>query len=298
MRNFRRYTLIAFRMNKMLFAAGALVLAMLISTPGHGQTFPKGTVVHYPPRNPVEQAGQTPTTLAGRKKALARVLGQIREFRLKTDPEYASLIGDKRYDADLTDYSVTAYEQWLAQYNQFLLELAPIDTTGMTAEEQASKNKMMQWLMEQQQRSESKPWQEPVTADSGLPFELPELATELKFDRVKDYDDYIARLRKVPTAFQQITDDMTAGELDGRSYSPEMLAKVLAQVKAVDSQKPEASEFAAPLGHFPASVSAAEQARIRKAVLAAIATSVFPAYERFGRFVEGLMKTSQTKVHP
>jgi uncharacterized protein (DUF885 family) len=291
-------------MKSMFCTAGAFALVLLIASPGHGQTFPKGTAVHYPPRNPLEQAQpqtltqQGPMTLAARKKALARVLGQIREFRLKTDPEYASLIGDKRYDADLTDYSITAYEQWLAQYNQFLLELAPIDTTGMTAGEQASKNKMMQWLMEQQQRSESKPWEEPVTADGGLPFELPELARELHFDSVKDYDDYIARLKKVPTAFQQITDDMTAGELDGRSYSPAMLAKVLAQVEAVDGQKPEASAFAAPLSHFPASVPAADRARIQKAVLVAIAKSVFPAYERFGRYLTGLMKTSQTKVHP
>ncbi len=294
-------------MKKMFCAAGALALATLISTPVHGQTFPKGTVVHYPPRNPVEQAEQAPQTLAARQKALADVLGQIHEFRLKTDPEYASLTGDKRYDAELTDYSATAYEQWLAQYNQFLLELAPIDTTGMSADEQASKSKMMQWLMEQQERSESKPWEEPVTATSGLPFELPELATELKFDSVKDYDDYIARLKKVPTAFQQITDDMVTGEQDDRSYSPAMLAAVLAQVKAVDSQKPEESAFAAPLHEFPAGVSAAERARIQKGVLAAIQTDVFPAYERFGRFLEGLMKqspqtnsqtTSQTKVHP
>ena len=263
-------------------------------------------MVHYPPRNPVQAASQAPQTLAARQKALAQVLHEIREFRLKTDPEYASLSGDKRYDRDLTDYSAQAYEQWLAQYNQFLLELAPIDTTGMTAVEQASKHKMMQWLIAQEERSETKPWQEPVTADSGLPFELPELATELHFDSERDYDDYLARLSKVPTAFQQITDDMTAGELDGRRYAPEMLGKVLAQVQSIVSQKPEDSPFAAPLKHFPASISTAEQARIRKAVLAAIQQDVFPAYERFRRFLKGLQQSSQTKspnpsstrVHP
>src|SRR6202020_623927 len=105
------------------------------------------------------------------------------------------------------------------------------------------------------------------------------------FDSVKDYDDYIARLKKVPTAFQQISDNMMTGMDDNRVPPKYLLEKVLVQVNTLAQQKPEDSPFALPLKKFPASISQAQQTEIRQQVLKAIATQVLPAYARFGRFL-------------
>lgn len=285
-------------MKKSLFASFALIATTLFAPLAHGQQFPKGTNVYYPPRNPAmaqkEQAAEPPQSLAARRQALAQVLAAIRQFRLETDPEYASSIGDKRYDADLTDYSAAAYEQWLARYNQFLLELAPIDTTGMSAAEAQSKDQMMQWLIAQEQRSTQKPWEEPIGPDSGLPFELPELPGLMQFNSALDYQNYLTRLHKVPRAFAQIANDMESGLEDGRHYSPQMLSAVLAQIRSIVTEDADQSPFAAPLHHFPASIPASEQDKLRKAVLAAIEQEVYPAYTRFGIFLEGLMPAPKT----
>jgi uncharacterized protein (DUF885 family) len=65
-----------------------------------------------------------------------------------------------------------------------------------------------------------------------------------------------------------------------------LLEKVLDQVKQLAAEKPEDSPFALPLKKFPASVSAAEQQRIKTEMLAAISNEVLPAYTRFARYLE------------
>ncbi len=116
--------------------------------------------------------------------------------------------------------------------------------------------------------------------------DLPQLVPQLTFNSVKDYDDYIARLKKVPLAFQQITDDMSIGMDDHREPPAYLMQKVLAQVNAIANQKPQDGPFALPVQKFPTSVSPTQQARIKEELFAAIAGQVTPAYVRFGKFLQ------------
>jgi uncharacterized protein (DUF885 family) len=109
---------------------------------------------------------------------------------------------------------------------------------------------------------------------------------DLQFDSVKDYDDYISRLQKVPTAFSQITTNMQMGIDDGRMPPQYLMEKVLVQVQTLADQKPEDSAFALPLKKFPKTVSAAEQKRISSDLLNVIATDVLPSYQRFAKFLK------------
>ena len=102
---------------------------------------------------------------------------------------------------------------------------------------------------------------------------------------MKDYDDYIARLKKVPRAFSQIMTNMQMGMDDGRMPPQYMMEKVLAQAQALADQKPADSPFAQPLKKFPKTSSAAEQKRITTEVLDAIGTDVLPSYQRFAKFL-------------
>jgi uncharacterized protein (DUF885 family) len=228
---------------------------------------------------------QTPD-LQTRRKLLNDLFAQIWEDHLSHSPEFASTIGDKRFNDQLTDYSVDAYNQQLARNRQYLTRLGEIDTAGLSDQEVLSKDLMIRELVEDEEGSSFKPWEMPVNQFSGLHSELPQLVSRLSFTSVKDYDDYIARLGKVPTAFRQVTDNMMTGVDDQRVPPKYLLEKVLVQVNALLALKPEDSPFARPLKKFPASISAAEQTRIHDEVIAAITKQVDPAYQRFARFLE------------
>jgi uncharacterized protein (DUF885 family) len=98
---------------------------------------------------------------------------------------------------------------------------------------------------------------------------------------VADYEAYIDRLRDVPRYFDQHIVNMRAGlsrgfsvphaVLDGRDVSIASVAEV---------KDPQQSNFFEPFKRMPASISAADQARLREAGAAAIRERVVPAYAK------------------
>ena len=67
----------------------------------------------------------------------------------------------------------------------------------------------------------------PVNQMGGIYSTYPELAPELSFTTVKDYDDWIARLHAIPEAFAQVTQDMDIGMEDRRVPSKALLDKAV-----------------------------------------------------------------------
>ncbi|MDQ1453073.1 MAG: hypothetical protein QOK38_2939 [Acidobacteriaceae bacterium] len=235
-----------------------------------------------PPQPP---ASMSSSTLAQREKSLNAVFSDYWEQQLKDSPEFASTLGDKRYDDQLSDYSAAGYNTHLEHDRAFLDRLGAIDAAGLSAQEQLSKDLLVRKLVDEQEEARFKPWELPVNQFHGLHLELPQLVPQLSFDTADDYDHYVSRLGKVPTAFAQISDSMMTGMDDNRVPPKYLLEKALVQVNTLAQQKPEDSPFALPLKKFPASIPQTQQAEIRQQVLKAITMQVLPAYARFGRFL-------------
>ncbi|GGG70924.1 X-Pro dipeptidyl-peptidase [Edaphobacter dinghuensis] len=225
-------------------------------------------------------------SVADRSKALNALFDEIWQDKLKHSPEYASYLGDKRYNDQLTDYSVQAINASLARGRGYIERLGMIDTTGLPDQEKLSAELMMRSLIDDQEAAKFKEWEMPVNQFSGFHTDLAQMPNDLPFDTVKDYDDYISRLHKVPTAFSQITTNMQMGIDEGRMPPEYLLEKVLVQVQTLADQKPEDSPFALPLKKFPKTVDATEQKRISGELLNAIATDVLPSYQRFAKFMK------------
>ena len=220
------------------------------------------------------------------RKALNAVFQDYWEDNLKHSPEFASTLGDKRYNDQISDYSVKAFNDGLAREENFLMRLAAIDPAGLTAQETISRELLLRTFAEDQEAAEFKEWEMPVSQMSGIHTIYPRLVAQLSFTTVKDYDDWIARLHAIPKAFDQVTANMSIGMEDGRVPPKYLLEKALEQVKGLAGQKPEESPFALPLKSFPAGIKPAERERIKAEMLDAIGKEVLPAYLRFARFLE------------
>ena len=227
-----------------------------------------------------------PVSLEDRKKALSDLFHEYWEDQLKHDPEFASSLGDKRYNDQTSDYSVQAVNDGLAREQKFLMRLVAIDPTGLTDQEKISQDLLIHEFEMDQEGAEFKDWEMPVNQMGGIYSDYPQLAAELDFSTVKDYDDWIARLHALPTAFAQVTENMSIGIEDGGVPPKYLLEKALDQVKELANQKPEDSPLALPLKAFPTTVPAAEQPRIKAAMLDVITKEDLPAYLRFARFLE------------
>src|SRR5271156_3156703 len=91
---------------------------------------------------------QAAASIASRSKALSTLLADIWQDHLKHSPEFASSIGDKRYNDQLTDYSAKEVNDSLARGRGYIQRLSEIDTTGLPDQELLSADLMLRSLIE------------------------------------------------------------------------------------------------------------------------------------------------------
>ncbi|MGH9598748.1 MAG: DUF885 family protein, partial [Terracidiphilus sp.] len=197
-------------------ALGAFMFLFLVTAPGapraQAATARPQSAPTLQQRSPAAQTAPAP--LEDRRMALNDLFRDYWQAYLERNPEFASSIGDKRFNDRISDYSVQAYNDWLAREQDYLLKLAEIDPTGFTEQEKISQDLLERQFEQDADAAEFKEWEMPVNQMGGIYSRYPQLASELSFKTVKDYDDWIARLRALPSAFDQVTTNMTLGMQD------------------------------------------------------------------------------------
>jgi uncharacterized protein (DUF885 family) len=245
---------------------------------------PAPPVVVAPPAVPVPAAAPL-ATLDARRKQLADIIADQWEYTMRTSPEFASTLGDKRYNDRWSDFSDKAAHDDIEASRAYLAKLEAVDLTGFPEQERLNEALLARKLSLVIEGAKFEDWLMPVNQSQGLQSELAELVSLLPFTSVKDYDDYVTRLRTVPGVMDQILDDMKMGLAKGLVPPKVLLGKVAQQGADIAAPAPEASAFAVPLKSFPATVPEADRARIRAAVLSAIKDQVNPAYKKFAAYV-------------
>ncbi|HEY0529284.1 MAG TPA: DUF885 domain-containing protein [Gemmatimonadaceae bacterium] len=220
-----------------------------------------------------------------RVRKLHQLLNEQWEYTLRNAPEFASIIGDKRYNDRLSDFSQAAIERDLAQTRVFLGQFEAINTAGFPEQERLNRDLMVRNLREQLEGAKFKEWEMPVNQMNGVHIDVPQLVTSLSFATVKDYEDYIARLKQIPRVFRENIAQMRNGMRDGLMPPKILLTQVVKQANDIASEKPEDTPFAIPTTQFPKDFSAGNQQRLRAAVIGAIRDSVLPSYSSFTSFV-------------
>jgi uncharacterized protein (DUF885 family) len=224
-------------------------------------------------------------SLDARRQQLRDVISEQWEYTMRTNPEYASILGDKRFNDRWGDRSEQAVHDELEESRRYLARLEAIDTAGFPEQERLNEVLLARKLKLRIEGARFEDWLMPVNQFWGIHTGPAELVTTLPFSSVKDYDDYVTRLRTLPGLLDQGVALMRAGMARGLMPPKFLLGKVAKQAEDLAAPAPAASVFAAPLGKFPDAVPEADRARIRTACLAAIADRVNPAYRSFAKFI-------------
>jgi len=220
-----------------------------------------------------------------RVKALNSLLAEQWQHTLENSPEFATILGDLRYNDRWSDASLANQQ---AEYNKtkdFLTRFQAIDTSGFSEEDKLNQRLMVRQLQDSLKTHDLKIDEMPLEQMSGVHLRLAGFVSSIPFNSTKEYDDYLARLKAVPKLFDQVTDVARQGMKDGMMPPKYLLDKVVVQIDSIAKPTGMDSVFAEPLKHFPKSVSAADQKRLHDAILAAIDQQVRPAYQKLGQFV-------------
>ncbi len=225
-------------------------------------------------------------TLEARRAQLRDALKVEWEYQLRTHPEFATYVGDNRYNDRLSDDSPKAIAAEVEHTRQQLKIFEAIDTSGFPEEEALNQQLMVRDLRRDIEGAKFNNWEMPVNQFGGVHLNYASMPTQMPFKTVKDYDNYLARLHQLPRVFDQVTANMKLGLRDHLMPPKYLLEKVTVQAQQIADASQEKSPFNQPVLKFPEGISAADQQRLRDEVMKTVATEVNPAYAKFAAFVK------------
>ena len=224
-------------------------------------------------------------SVATRVAALNALLAEQWQHTLKTSPEFATILGDLRYNDRWSDASLAHVAVEYKVDQDFLKRFQAIDTSGFSAEDKLNQQLMVRQLQDGLKGIDLKLNEMPLDQMGGAHLQLAGFVSSIPFNTTKEYDDYLTRLKAVPKALDQVIGVAKQGMADKMMPPKYLLEKVVLQIASIGKPAGMDSVFAEPLKHFPKNVSAADQQRLKKSILAAIDQDVRPAYSKLGKFV-------------
>lgn len=215
---------------------------------------------------------------------LTALLGSEWQRWLANHPEEASLLGDHRYDDRWTDQSQDAITARNRDDTSALKALLEIDRERLPAAAQLNFDLYRQQLERDIEGYRYRGYLMPVNHLSGVQL-ADQLAEALQFVTVRDYENWIRRIRGISDSVDQNILLMQAGLAEGRTVPKPIMKRVPAQIDKQLARKPEASALYAPFLKFAAGVPETEREHLAAAARSAIRDSAMPAYQRLRDFV-------------
>lgn len=218
--------------------------------------------------------------------AFDRLLDEEWQYQLKNAPELATSIGDYRYNDRWSDLSLAHIQGSVPVLAGFLKKFEAIAPASLDDQRQISRAMIIQQIQDTLEGIRLKTYEMPIDQMNGAQLQYPGFVSSIPFNTTRQYEDYLARLRAIPKAIDQVIALARLGETDGLMPPRFLLEKAEQQVEQIAAPAGEKSPFGEPVTRFPAAVPAADQARLRKAILTAIDHDVRPAYQRLATFMK------------
>lgn len=225
-------------------------------------------------------------SLEARRAQFNELLDEEWEYEMRESPEYATQVGDYRYNDHWSDYSVAHVQVQKKDLQQWLERFSAVDTDGFSEQEKLSAQLMLRNLRDRIEGIDLKTFEMPVDQFNGIQLGLPQIVDATPFTSVKDYEDYLSRLQKIPTVFEQTIGVLEQGKKDKLMPPKYLLEKTVEQCRNLAKPAGEESAFARPVAKFPESVPEADRKRLRDVIIAAVDSQVRPAYEKLADFLE------------
>lgn len=220
---------------------------------------------------------------AASTKALQDLFAREWEYGLQENPTRASQLGDRRWNDRWRDVSVEAIKRRHAHARGVVAELAKIDRSKLSAADQLNYDLSKKDYESGIEEFGFGWYLVPLNQRGGIQTEN-ELADSLRFETVKDYHDWIARLNAFPVYMDQTIGLMRAGIAAKMLLPKVIMQRVPAQIDRQIFANPDESPFYKPFKRFPTGVPVADQERLMRDAMAAIGANIIPSYRRFKKF--------------
>jgi len=206
-------------------------------------------------------------------------------FALQADPVFATRVGVHDHDDRLPSRAPAALERQHQVRQGLLEELDRIDVTRLDESDRVSHAIYRAQLEDEIAKYELGAYQMPISAEGGFHSEFARLPIQTRFETVRDYESYLARLRQWPRLVEEQIALMRIGLERGMTPPRVVLQGIEQTMDAHVVADPTASVFYGPLADLPARVPAEDRDRLQAEAKEVIAEAVVPGFRELRRFV-------------
>jgi uncharacterized protein (DUF885 family) len=229
--------------------------------------------------------GADTKTLEARREELKKLIAEQWEYQMRESPEFATIVGDYRYNDRWSDGSLAHVAQTKKDSQDLLARFEAVDTTGFPEQEKLNHQLMALNLKTFIESIDLKLYEMPIDQFYGAHLQLAQFVVNIPFNMTKQYEDYLARLHKVPNLVDDIIETLKQGMKDKLVPPKFLLEKTVEQCKSIAQPAGEASAFGQPVTHFPDGVPEGDRKRLHDEIVAAVDKEVRPAYTRLANFI-------------
>ena len=204
-------------------------------------------------------------------------------YEMEQSPVRASFMGDRRWNDRWGDQSPEAIRKREEHASEALTRLKKFDRAKLSPADQLNYDLFKKDLETDIEGFKFRTHLMPITQRGGLQT-LDELGDRLRFETVKDFEDWIARLRTFPALMDQSIALMREGARAHVMWPKIVLGRVPAQIDKQLVSKPEESPFFKPFTKFPDAIAGADRERLSKAAQDAIAAGVIPSFQKLKKY--------------
>lgn len=217
-------------------------------------------------------------------------------YEMEQNPTQASSLGDRRWNDRWPDRSLEAVRKREEHATGALARLSKLDRGQLSPVDQLNYDLFKKDLQTDIEGFKFRPYLMPINQRGGVQT-LDELGDRLRFENVKDYEDWIARLRALPVLIEQDIALMREGARIRMIWPKIVLGRVPAQIEKQLVSKPEESPFYKPFTKFPTAITGPERERLAKAASEAIASGVLPSFQKLKKyFVDEYLPAASEQV--
>jgi uncharacterized protein (DUF885 family) len=207
------------------------------------------------------------------------------QWRLRDQPELATVVGDHRYDDRLSDTSLAAIRMATEHERSMLEAVRAIDRGQLTGQDRISYDLFVDDKERKLAAAAFYPFAPyPITAQDGLHIRLPQLVAQMPFASEAHYRNYIARLQALPRHVDGLIEQMRYGMRNGWTAPKVIMQPLPAQLRAMREHLAD-GPLGAPFRSLPAAIDKDVREQLAAAGPAALADSAAPALQKLEEFV-------------
>ena len=216
-------------------------------------------------------------------KALHELFTTEWDYEMQQHPEEASNLGDRRWNDRWTDESLDAHAKRYQHNQEVLVRLRKIDRGALSSAEQLNYDLFQKRYEDRVEGYKFHWFLLPLNQREGIQT-IDDLADAFRFETVKDYEDWVARLHAFPVLMDQTIEVMRQGIRERMVHPKVIMQRIPAQIDKQLVSDPSQSGFYKPFLHMSKNISAADQQRLQAAAKQEITQRVVPAYQKFKQF--------------